>query len=424
MTTAVKRSCRSYRKRDGLFFECCVSGCAIKDTSKKQKVGKRYTFDEEPLALKKNLEVRKPYAVDSKRGAVDAAGNAYGKWLCPKHYKEIASTLKEARGGEGAGKVCGGCGAVLSPSVELERLIGKVLCSRCTEAFCSIASQAEAMSKAAEESGAAQWRCTAKIRAQEWGRIKQSIAMNRGSFRSGDERIVAEVYSEYGSMLQSLGSNSVVADIGGNIGAFTCLALAAGAGKVLAFEPWTKLHPVFRKNAAKFAGWYGGDWTLYEGAVVANNSEAASNGSVIFSPPREGNMNSGTGAIRAVRGRKQCSVAATPFAAVAELLPTVIKMDIEGAEFDILAAIDSLPDSVIFFGAEFQFGSKSLTQRDRRIQVYEEIRSRLFSQEGGWAQIRWASHSFHSVAIWTRVAGKKRRKVNATERKRKIGWIG
>ena len=411
MTTAFKRSHRSYRKRDRPFFECCVSGCAIKDTSKKQKVEKRYTFDEEPLTLKKNVEVRKPYAVDSKRGAVDAAGNAYGKWLCPKHYKEIASTLKEARGGEGAGKVCGGCGAVLSPSVELERLIGKVLCSRCTEAFCSIASQAEAMSKAAEESGAAQWRCTAKIRAQEWG-------------RSGDERIVAEVYSEYGSMLQSLGSNSVVADIGGNIGAFTCLALAAGAGKVFAFEPWTKLHPVFRKNAAKFAGWYGGDWTLYEGAVVANNSEAASNGSIIFSPPREGNMNSGTGAIRAVRGRKQCSVAATPFAAVAELLPTVIKMDIEGAEFDILAAIDSLPDSVIFFGAEFHFGRKSLTQRDRRIQVYEEIRSRLFSQEDGWAQIRWKTHSFHSVAIWTRVAGKKRRKVNATERKRKIGWIG
>ena len=68
-----------------------MSGCAIKDTSKKQKVEKRYTFDEEPLTLKKNVEVRKPYAVDSKRGAVDAAGNAYGKWLCPKHYNEIAT---------------------------------------------------------------------------------------------------------------------------------------------------------------------------------------------------------------------------------------------------------------------------------------------------------------------------------------------
>merc|ERR1712139_557015 len=123
MTTVVEeRSYRSYRKRDGPFFECCVSGCDKKDTSEKQKVGKRYNFKKEPLALKKNPEVRKPYAVDRKRGAVDAAGNAYGKWLCPKHYKEIASTLKEARGGEGAGKVCGCCGAVLSPSVELERL--------------------------------------------------------------------------------------------------------------------------------------------------------------------------------------------------------------------------------------------------------------------------------------------------------------
>ena len=40
-------------------------------------------------------------------------------------------------------------------------------------------------------------------------------------------------------------------------------------------------------------------------------------------------------------------------------------------------------------------------------------------QEDGWAQIRWTTHSFHSVAIWTRVAGKKRRKVNATLRKKK-----
>jgi FkbM family methyltransferase len=116
-----------------------------------------------------------------------------------------------------------------------------------------------------------------------------------------------------------------VMDCGAAVGTFSASALEAGAGTVRAYEPVN--HEVLIRNLAR----YGSRAEVFVAALVPDDRESAE----LF-----GSGFPGTHSLVGARKGKAATVAALRFRSeLRAFLPHMVKMDIEGAEYDLLETL-------------------------------------------------------------------------------------
>ena len=149
-------------------------------------------------------------------------------------------------------------------------------------------------------------------------------------YREGtyDVQIFREIKRCYG-LLDVRGK--VVLDIGANIGGFTDYALKAGARRVVGYEPSRENFDLLKRNITDNRA------TLHNCAVTNKKVRR-----VTFY--KSMGVNYGIGSTEPHRGRDTYEVAAENFYAIlGKLRPQVIKIDVEGAEYDILSNLTTQP---------------------------------------------------------------------------------
>lgn len=171
-----------------------------------------------------------------------------------------------------------------------------------------------------------------------------------------DEMVMGEIDRSYRQL--TIKPDDVVFDIGGNIGAFAAWA-APKCKQVITFEPDADNFAVLTQNIAPF-----NNVTAYNCALVGHN-----NPTVEFFTNDTG-RNKGLHSLVVTGGRTRHVVQAQNFAAMLNTYrPTVIKMDIEGGEVDLLLG-KSLPEHVREIALELHLQKKIW----REVQIPQIIR--------------------------------------------------
>jgi FkbM family methyltransferase len=148
-----------------------------------------------------------------------------------------------------------------------------------------------------------------------------------------DDYVVREVLGGVYDKLK-ISDDDVVLDIGLNIGVFTVHALGKGAKKVYSFEPEQDNFNIAAKNI-KLNNFEESRYQLFNSAVVGNNDKHRS-----FSLNTK--KNKGGHSLVHKRGRGTVNVHCMNInEIIATHKPTVIKMDIEGGEYECLKSVKS-----------------------------------------------------------------------------------
>jgi FkbM family methyltransferase len=120
-----------------------------------------------------------------------------------------------------------------------------------------------------------------------------------------------------------------VLDIGGHIGLFARYAIDRGAKRVLSIEPDPGNCDMFELNTEKYQG-----CELIEAAVV---SRKCTESTMTF---YESNTDTSAHSLVPTRGRKKIEVATIALdSALFEIKPSVVKIDIEGYEYELMEDI-------------------------------------------------------------------------------------
>jgi FkbM family methyltransferase len=196
----------------------------------------------------------------------------------------------------------------------------------------------------------------------EKAKLKQSkktgLWYRDGSF---DRESVKECLDNYGSIELK---GKTVLDLGANVGGFASMALAAGAAKVVAVEPCPYNFEVLKRNSP------GAE--LIQAAVVPSPRGKT--------PFRYANSKRNSVSSSTVRRMNFSGVEIeVPSVSFRDLLdsfkPEVLKVDIEGAEYDILDEIGSIPPYVRQAAFEFHRGSEPYRSYPERFFPSEEWES-------------------------------------------------
>jgi len=175
-----------------------------------------------------------------------------------------------------------------------------------------------------------------------------------------------------------------VMDLGGNIGAFAVLACLEGCHEVHTYEPDAGNFELLVRNTAPFADKV---WT-YDAAVVADEEQTE----VTFYRTT-GASQDGHSTIP-FRGRTEVTVPALNFYnELMRIEPDVVKMDIEGEEWFLLA--EPLPHFVKEIVVELHFSKKAFRES------FEDIVA-MFSN---WTAVREPKNTgknFHTIGHWRR----------------------
>jgi FkbM family methyltransferase len=184
-----------------------------------------------------------------------------------------------------------------------------------------------------------------------------------------DKYIIEQTPKEYRCIANSLPGSKVL-DIGAHIGCFSLMALQLGASQVVSVEPVPVSAMHLRRNLASARE--KSIAIVIEAAVVGGDEETVTlrwlNTTWRSQPPKDQRTE--------WRGRKyQFATARTVrFVDLLEVYkPNVIKLDCEGAEYDILQSVDAMPDSVHTFTAEWHSFTPDAPER------YQDCINRLFS---------------------------------------------
>lgn len=181
-----------------------------------------------------------------------------------------------------------------------------------------------------------------------------------------------------------INDQDIVMDVGGHLGAFTDHALKQGARRVVAFEPAPGSFELFRKN-------HGGKPKLemHNAALVPHGETTAK-----FYLNR--GMNHGLHSSVPRNGREVIEVKALNFIETFNAInPTVLKMDCEGAEYELL--YDSVALTVLFhnlraLAIEYHFGRAAWKKQAELIHAhvllagFTAVRAPKFDGRG-WATI-------------------------------------
>lgn len=184
-----------------------------------------------------------------------------------------------------------------------------------------------------------------------------------GDARPGALDIVAEIEPEYGWMAPYRGKK--VADVGGCFGAFAVVAAADG-GVVRSYEPNPSNHRLLVKNLEPFPG-----------AEAFNCAVTADGRSVQLYT--SANSYPGSDCIMPKRGRTLTgSASSIAFSEILEWDPEILKIDCEGAEFELLPA--ELPASVRKLTVEFHLSRQAW--RVAAVEIFDSLLAQSFESVG------------------------------------------
>ncbi|MDA3854677.1 MAG: FkbM family methyltransferase [Candidatus Woesearchaeota archaeon] len=162
---------------------------------------------------------------------------------------------------------------------------------------------------------------------------------------TSDSFVVREVMQgEYNKL--NIREDDIIVDFGLNIGMFTTFALKKGAKKVYSFEPDKENYYLATKNVEMNIP----DSTRYKlnnDAVIGNNDKTRD-----FSINVK--RNKGAHSLIKKRGRDTITVSCQNINKVLESIkPTIVKMDIEGGEYECLKSLENNFEGVREFIMEF-----------------------------------------------------------------------
>jgi FkbM family methyltransferase len=172
---------------------------------------------------------------------------------------------------------------------------------------------------------------------------------------------VAKEVSSYRMLMPSKGGTLL--DVGGNIGCVSRWWLRSGGERAVAVEPEPENLVLLRKNLNEFG----------DRAVVIPSAAVAVGSPSTISFYLNSGINKGSHTTRPTRGRKEIKVSTIPFA---ELLtayqPDALKVDIEGAEYQLQYEILNLPSCVTRFAIEWHLNApknarETAYQMDRQL---------------------------------------------------------
>jgi FkbM family methyltransferase len=196
---------------------------------------------------------------------------------------------------------------------------------------------------------------------------------------TSDQYVCGQVTNEY-KRLNVPGKT--ILDLGGNIGAFSVYAAALGAKKIVTYEPDPKNYALLLENCAPYP-----QIESYEAAIVNSDDKEVS------FYLTNGSARDGFSTI-AFKGRTEIKVEALNFRAEMDKhKPEIIKMDIEGEEFNLLTA--PLPPYVREIVAEIHFSKRR----------FREEFEQLVSHFANWTALvkpKETGTNFHTLAHWRR----------------------
>ena len=163
-----------------------------------------------------------------------------------------------------------------------------------------------------------------------------------------DKEIVKEVKHCYKG-LELKGKK--VLDIGANIGAFSRLAYKQGA-EVITFEPDKENFSLLQKNSPN---------TLNINKAVVGNGDKTRN----FYLNR--GINKGSHSLEIKRGRKEIMVDCCNFKEILEKYkPDVLKVDIEGGEYEIFDSVHKIPYPITQIAIELHLTKKKWRNKEAK----------------------------------------------------------
>lgn len=141
-----------------------------------------------------------------------------------------------------------------------------------------------------------------------------------------------------------LEKNDIILDVGGNIGDVP-LRFSDSVKWIHSYEPMPDTFKVLEKNVKK---------NKIKNCTAYNVAVTPKDGNTVIYFNDRAKLSHASVTTVPVRGRKEINVKAVSFAKeVKRIKPTIIKMDIEGGEYDILESVpDSLFDSCRLFSLE------------------------------------------------------------------------
>ena len=171
---------------------------------------------------------------------------------------------------------------------------------------------------------------------------------NNFSYYSTDEMIgrSLELYGEYSQselefLLSMLNENSVVYDVGANIGYHTT-AFASVAKKVYAFEPHPKNYALLEQNTKDLDHVYIGKYAVSNSNTTCYISD--------YNPEQPGNF----GMVKVINDASGIETTAITLDTAGLDLPDMIKIDVEGSELQVLQGCKQIIQQkcpVIFYEA-------------------------------------------------------------------------
>jgi FkbM family methyltransferase len=169
-------------------------------------------------------------------------------------------------------------------------------------------------------------------------------------------------------------------DLGGNIGTFTCLAASKGCS-VVTFEPEPDNFKLLTENVELNKS---NNVTLYQEGVVVGDS------GTLDLYVCKGDYNKYRHTICKKRGRATIPIKVRNFKSVLnEYRPTGVKIDIEGAEIEILESMKTWPDFVTHIVFEYSFDIDKSIPRFKKIidslsKQYEVFHSKFDETKPTW----------------------------------------
>lgn len=161
---------------------------------------------------------------------------------------------------------------------------------------------------------------------------------------TSDQFIADEIMKENEYRKLDIRSTDTILDVGLNIGMFTIYALKKGAARIYSYEAERENYEAACYNVK--LNCEGMDYNLTNAAVIGNDDATR-----LFSINLK--RNKGLHSLVAKRGRESVSVDCQNFNDILQSIqPTVIKMDIEGGEYELIRSAENF-SSVREFIIEF-----------------------------------------------------------------------
>lgn len=202
---------------------------------------------------------------------------------------------------------------------------------------------------------------------------------------TSDYFVVKEVFGgEYRKL--NISSDDIIVDLGLNIGAFTLYALKKNAKKLYSYEADSENFKIAQHNIT--INNFSDKVELFNLAVVGNDDDTRE-----FSLNVKG-KNKGAHSLLAKRGRDAVKVKCININNVLEKnRPTIVKMDIEGAEYECIKAIKSF-SGINQFIFEFHHAHlNDIKTHEKYIEIQNLLKEKYESVEcrqetkGAWVNI-------------------------------------